>query len=90
LSEEFLKSPEDLDLLQQFSNSAALLPLLPGRVNLWKAQNVYDQLRATVLPGLEERLNGKAESWKDKFLTLGENLGFHIERKERNPLEKVA
>jgi alpha-amylase/alpha-mannosidase (GH57 family) len=90
LSEEFLKSPEDLDLLQQFSNSAALLPLLPGRVNLWKAQNVYDQLRATVLPGLEERLNGKAASWKDKFLTLGENLGFHIERKERKPLEKAA
>jgi Domain of unknown function (DUF3536) len=90
LSDELLKSPEDLDLLQRLSNSAALLPILPHRVNLWKAQNVYDQLRATVLPQLEERINGKAESWTDKFLTLGENLGFHIERKERKPLEKAA
>ena len=29
LSGEFFKSPEDLELLQKFSRSAALLPLLP-------------------------------------------------------------
>lgn len=80
LSEEFLKSPEDLELLQRFSNSAGLLPLLPMGVNLWKSQNIYDQLRATVLPQIEERADGKAATWKDKFLTLGEQLGFHINR----------
>lgn len=90
LSQDLLKSPEDLELLQQFSNSAALLPMLPRRVNLWKAQNVYDRLRTTVLPRLDERVNGKAESWKDKFLTLGENLGFHIERKQPNALDPAA
>ncbi|HEY1791080.1 MAG TPA: DUF3536 domain-containing protein [Verrucomicrobiae bacterium] len=90
LSEELLKAPEDLEVLQRLSNSAALLPFLPPHVNLWKAQNVYDQLRATFVPHLEERLNGEAQSWKDKFLTLGEQLGFHIERKESKPLEKAA
>jgi alpha-amylase/alpha-mannosidase (GH57 family) len=80
LSDELRKSPEDLDLLQRFSNSAALLPVIPVGVNLWKAQNIYDQLRATVLPHIEERVNGKAGAWTDKFLTLGEQLGFHIDR----------
>ncbi|HEV2330021.1 MAG TPA: DUF3536 domain-containing protein [Verrucomicrobiae bacterium] len=90
LSEELLKSPEDTELLQRFSNSAALIPMLPRQVNLWKAQNVYDQLRATVLPHLEERVNGKAETWKEKFLTLGEQLGFHVERKVPLPQEQAA
>ncbi len=80
LSEEFLKSPEDLEILQRFSNSAGLLPVLPVTVNLWKAQNVYDQLRSTVFPHIEERANGKAAPWKEKFLTLGEQLGFHVDR----------
>jgi alpha-amylase/alpha-mannosidase (GH57 family) len=90
LSEELLKSPEDMELLQRFSSSAALLPILPRRVNLWKAQNVYDQLRATVLPRLDEPVNGKAEAWKEKFLTLGEQLGFHIDRKEPIPQKQAA
>lgn len=80
LSEDLLKSPEDLDLLQRFSNSAGLLPELPIGVNLWKAQNVYDQLRARVMPQMEERADDKSRAWKEIFLTLGEQLGFHIER----------
>ncbi len=90
LSEEFLKSPYDLDLLQRLCISASLLPVLPRTVNLWKAQNIYDQLRATVLPGLEQRVNGKAETWKTKFMTLGEQLGFHIEPNEPNILKQAA
>ncbi|MGH8023114.1 MAG: DUF3536 domain-containing protein, partial [Limisphaerales bacterium] len=90
LSEELLKSPEDMDLLQRFSNSAALLPMLPRQVNLWKAQNVYDRLSATVLPHVEERLNGKADVWREKFLTLGEQLGFHIDRNASAPQQKAA
>jgi alpha-amylase/alpha-mannosidase (GH57 family) len=87
LSEELLKSPEDLDVLQRFSNSAALLPVVPVAINLWKAQNVYDQLRAKVFPQVEERADGKSASWIEKFQTLGEQLGFHI---ERSSLEKAA
>ena len=90
LSDELLKSPEDVELLQRFSNSAALLPVLPGAVNLWKAQNVYDQVRSTFMPRMEDRVNGKAESWKDKFLTLGEQLGFHIDRKAPTFLKEAA
>lgn len=87
LSDEFAKAPDNQEVLQRFSNSASLLPVLPMSVNLWKAQNVYDQLRARFLPQMEERADEKAGPWIDKFLTLGEQLGFHI---ERQPLKKAA
>ncbi len=80
LSDELTKAPEDLEVLQRFSNSAALLPILPFSVNLWKAQNVYDQLLAKVLPEVKNRTDEKSKAWADKFLTLGERLGFHVQR----------
>jgi alpha-amylase/alpha-mannosidase (GH57 family) len=77
LSEDLLKSPEDADLLQRFSNSASLLPSLPFGVNLWKAQNVYDQVAAKTLPEIKRRPDEKSKLWTGKFLALGEQLGFH-------------
>ncbi len=80
LSDELIKSPDDFELLQRFSNSAALLPSLPLTVNLWKAQNVYDQLRAKVLPEIKERPDEKSKLWAEKFIKLGEQLGFHVQQ----------
>jgi alpha-amylase/alpha-mannosidase (GH57 family) len=80
LSDELIRSPDDLELLQRFSNSAALLPLLPLTVNLWKAQNVYDQLRARVLPEIKERPDEKSKLWAEKFIKLGQQLGFHVQQ----------
>ena len=48
LSDEFAKTPEDLEVLQRLSASAALLPCLPFEVNLWKPQNIYYQLLGTM------------------------------------------
>jgi alpha-amylase/alpha-mannosidase (GH57 family) len=79
LSDELLKSPEDWDLLQRFTSSAALLQPLPFGVNLWKPQNIYDQLQAKVLPEMKNRGDEKSKAWTEKFLTLGEQLGFHIQ-----------
>jgi len=80
LSDELYKSPENMDILQRLSNSAALLPILPISVNLWKPQNTYDQLHARVLPEMQKHTDEKSKQWTEKFLTLGENLGFHIQR----------
>ena len=80
LGDELLKSPEDAEFLQRFSYSAALLPVLPFQVNLWKAQNIYDQVASRVLPSMVERGDEKAKAWIDTFQTLGEQLGFHIQR----------
>ena len=80
LSDELSKAPENLDTLQHFCNSASLLAVLPFDVNLWKPQNVYDQLAARVLPEMRGRTDEQSRVWTDKFLTLGERLGFHIQR----------
>jgi alpha-amylase/alpha-mannosidase (GH57 family) len=80
LSDQLFKSPDDLDLLQRFTNSAALLPLLPFRVNLWKAQNIYDQLHARVFPEMKNHDGEKSKTWTEKFQTLGQQLGFHVRR----------
>ncbi|HEY3931552.1 MAG TPA: DUF3536 domain-containing protein [Verrucomicrobiae bacterium] len=80
LGDELFKSPEDADMLQRFTNSAALIQALPFGVNLWKAQNIYDQLVAKILPEMKNRSDEKSRAWTEKFLTLGEQLGFHVQR----------
>jgi alpha-amylase/alpha-mannosidase (GH57 family) len=80
LSDELCKMPEDADLLQRFTNSAALIQRFPFGVNLWKAQNIYDQLRAKILPEMKNRGDEKSKAWTEKFLMLGEQLGFHVQR----------
>lgn len=80
LSDELFKTPEDFDLLSRFTNAAALLPLLPFGVNLWKPQNIYDQLAAKNLLEMKSRADEKSKAWVEKFLTLGEQLGFHVQR----------
>jgi hypothetical protein len=80
LSEEFRKTPEDLELLQRLVDSTALLPLQPFNVNLWKPQNIYDQLASKLLPEIRLRTDEKSKVWTEKFRVLGEQLGFHIQR----------
>ena len=80
LGDELFKSPEDADVLQRFINSAVLIQIFPFGVNLWKAQNIYDQLVAKILPEMKNRADEKSKAWTEKFLTLGEQLGFHVQR----------
>ncbi len=80
LSDELFKTPENFDILQRLAESAALVQLLPFGVNLWKPQNIYDQLTSKVLPEMKGRGDEKSRAWTEKFLTLGERIGFHVER----------
>ncbi len=76
LSDELVKAPENLEVLQRYSDSTALLPLLPFGVNLWKPQNDYAQLSAKILPEIRSHEDEKSRAWAEKFLALGEKLGF--------------
>ena len=80
LSEQLFKTPEDGDVLQRFAQSAALLPALPMIINLWKPQNVYDQLLSNVLPEIKKRADEKSKAWVEKFTILGQQLGFHVDK----------
>jgi alpha-amylase/alpha-mannosidase (GH57 family) len=79
LSAEFLKAPEDFDVLQRYFDSAALLPALPFGVNLWKPQNDYARLSSQILPHIKGRDDEKSAAWVEKFLSLGERLGFRAQ-----------
>jgi hypothetical protein len=83
LSDQLLKSPETLDLLQRFTDAADLACNLPFEISLWKPQNAYSGLRATVVPDLRQRAEAgdeTAKAWLEKFLVLGERLGFRVNR----------
>ena len=81
LSEQLLKSPEDLETLQRFAAAADLIKPLPFETNLWKPQNIYYIVLTTILPGIRERVgqgDDKAKLWLEKFHALGEPLGFRV------------
>ena len=80
LSDEFAKAPENFEILQRYLDSASLLPVLPFGVDLWKPQNVYAQLSAKLLFEIKDRGDEKSKAWTEKFLSLGEKLGFHVRR----------
>ena len=80
LSDRFLKSPEDGDLLQNIVSAAELVHHVPFGVNLWKPQNICHGMLKTVLPEMRKRAAGcddKAKVWVEKFRALSEQLGFH-------------
>ena len=83
LSDEFSKNPGDMELLKHFSDSAGIVGGFPVKANLWKAQNIYDRVRQTVLPQMRDD-NGengdKSKEWIETFFTLGERLGFRVDR----------
>ncbi len=78
LSDQLLKTPGDLELLQRLSDSATLLQVLPFDVNLWKTQNNYYVMLTTVLPEMKKRADEKNKPWIEKFHALGNQLGFHV------------
>jgi hypothetical protein len=79
LSDEFARAPENPEILQRYLESAGLLPVLPFPVDLWKPQNAYAELSAKLLPEIKNRQDEKSKAWTEKFLVLGEKLGFHVQ-----------
>ncbi len=80
LSDRFLKSPEDGDLLQNIVSAAELVHHVPFGVNLWKPQNICHSMLKAFLPDMRKRASGcddKAKVWVEKFRALSDQLGFH-------------
>ena len=65
--------------LKQFADAADLARNVPFGVNLWKPQNIYYEMLTAMLPEMQQcaaRGNAQAGVWVEKFLALGEKLGF--------------
>jgi len=85
LTEQLAQSPDNLNTLTRLGESAALLPLLPFEVNLWRPQNTYYQLAAKVLPEMQRRGDEAARTWVENFQTLGERLNFPCDLHPEEP-----
>ncbi len=79
LSKEFENSTEDFEVLRRISASATVKQSLPLSVNLWKPQNIYDQLFKSKYPEMQKRDDEKSRAWVQVFLALGRQLGFHVQ-----------
>jgi alpha-amylase/alpha-mannosidase (GH57 family) len=83
LAAQLRETPDDLALLQKVVDVASVVREFPFEVNLWKPQNIYNKMSATVLAvkhNLAAQGDADARAWTEKFLALGEQLGFHVEK----------
>ena len=82
LSEQFLESPEDPQLLQKFETAAEMARKLPFEVSVWRPQNNYYALLQRVFPDMLERArsgNEDARQWVEHFALLGGHLAVRVE-----------
>jgi alpha-amylase/alpha-mannosidase (GH57 family) len=82
LSEQMLKTPEDVSLLRRVIEAAKLARELPFETNLWKPQNVYFEISRTMRPEWSKRASQgdqAAKEWDSLFAELGEALGFSMQ-----------
>jgi hypothetical protein len=82
LSEQFLQSPEDLQLLQKFETAAEMARKLPFEVSVWHPQNNYYALLQRVFPDILERARSgdeEAHHWIEHFANLGRHLTVRVD-----------
>ncbi|MGH9569362.1 MAG: hypothetical protein ACRD4F_06965, partial [Candidatus Angelobacter sp.] len=68
------QDPLNMELLQRTELLAAILEMLPFRMDYWKAQNIYYALLQAELPGINRKEDPPSRAWAGKFLALGEKL----------------
>ncbi|MGA7614468.1 MAG: DUF3536 domain-containing protein [Thermoanaerobaculia bacterium] len=77
IADEFLRKPNDLDVLQRLNEGVELTEMLPFGVDLRKPQNVYYKLRGVLLPEYvlrDSEGDEEAKEWLTRFRDLGERL----------------
>ena len=79
VSDRFARTPQDMEGLKQFADAADLARNVPFGINLWKPQKYFYEMIIAMLPEMQQcaaRGNAQAGVWVEKFLALGEKLGF--------------
>jgi hypothetical protein len=80
MAERLLANPT-VDLLGQLDRAAALLDVLPFRVDLWKIQNACYRLLENVyasMVGEAERGDAAAQAWVSSFRSLATKLSIKV------------
>ncbi|MBW1802568.1 MAG: DUF3536 domain-containing protein, partial [Deltaproteobacteria bacterium] len=81
MAEECVPEPADLSRIRTLKAAMDLLESLPFHVNLWKVQNVYDDIRHSTRPHMKraaDQGNENALDWITHFNDLGEALNMRV------------
>jgi len=71
---ELNKQPNDICLIQKIASVLEQLKEIDLQLHLWKAQNIYFQLKKEIMPSFQEKINRgdeNASSWLEQFKRLG-------------------
>ncbi|MCK5707618.1 MAG: DUF3536 domain-containing protein [Candidatus Aureabacteria bacterium] len=82
LMQEIVKSPEDIMLITKLTLILQTLLVLPLKLDLSRAQNIFFDMGIKIYPGVEtksENGDDKAKEWIEVFDNLGRYLGVMID-----------
>jgi len=76
------KTPEEIELIEELNEVAALVGLFPFEIRLWKVQNVFYELLQSMYPeAVRQAAAGEmvARGWVHAFEALGEKLSVRVD-----------
>ena len=86
LSERFVDTPDDMQLLLKFEAAAEVAKSFPFEVNVWRAQNNYYAL----LQRVRKDAGSHSAEWLEHFAGLGRNLAVRVELPQSPELPKAS
>jgi alpha-amylase/alpha-mannosidase (GH57 family) len=72
------KSSQKTELLQHANVLVSILEMLPFKVSIWDAQNIYYSMLQTDYPWMGRHRDQVSRNWAEAFLDLGEKLGVSV------------
>jgi hypothetical protein len=72
------ESSQKTELLQHANVLVSILEMLPFKVSIWDAQNIYYSLLQTDYPSMARHRDQVSRNWTEAFLDLGEKLGVSV------------
>jgi len=79
--EKLSKQPDDISRIQEIASVLNQVKEIDIHLNLWKAQNIYFQIKQEVIPSYKKKADQgdkNAESWLEQFKKLGVILSIGV------------
>jgi hypothetical protein len=81
LMAQFLENPHEAWLFYRLRKTLGLLRILPFKVNLWKVQNLFNEVLQNIYPMYQKKAAQQDETagqWIRQFINIGETLSMRI------------
>lgn len=75
---KFMKSPEDLELLESIQRLVGIVNNLPIKLNLWQSQNLVFRIAQSHYQQVKQKQDEVSQKWASSFERLSESLGVRL------------